>query len=126
MRTFSYYSTQIILIALSGYLAYLPTLKIDLFSWGNSKNNGLYLLIVPMILLPLIIGFSIVKYLIVRKADISFLFKNSFILTILVALLDTLILLASGSSGGLVAVTVISISLTFFLLIETLLFKRLI
>jgi hypothetical protein len=112
------------LIALFGYLAYLPTLKIDFFSWGNSKNDGLYLLVVPMILLPLIIVFSIIKYLILRKIDTTFLFRNSFILTIVVVLLDTFILLVSGSNGGLMTVTLVTITLTIFLLVEMILFKK--
>lgn len=124
MRTVLYYFVQFVLIASLIYLAYLPTLKIDFFPWGNNKNDGLYLLVVPMVLLPMLLVFSLLKYFIVRKADTSVFFKWTFTFTIFIGVLNTLIVSVSSSNEGLFAVTLISLSVSAFLFIEVIRFTR--
>ncbi len=124
MKKVIYFLTQIVLITSFLYLAYLPTLKIDFFSWGNNKNDGLYLLVVPMILLPLLIVFSVLKYFVVKKAKVSIFFKWTFSFTIFIGILNTLIVSVSSSNGGLLAVTSISLAVSTFLLIEVIMFFR--
>jgi hypothetical protein len=124
MRSLLYYLVQIVLIGSFFYMAYLPTLKIDFFSWGNNHNDGLYLLVVPMILLPLVIVFSLLKYWIVRKMNDAVFLRWSFLVTIVAAALNTLIVSVSSSNFGLLTATVVSAIVIILLLIETFLAQK--
>lgn len=123
MRIILFYSNQLILVALLIYLAYLPTLKTDVFNWGNTNNDGLYLLVVPIVLLPLVIFFSTVKYLIIRKIDAPIAYKFSFILPVVIVLLDSLILSTSSSNVGFLSVAIMIFIASLLLLLEMILFK---
>ena len=59
------------------YESYLQTFKLDVFPWGNSNNDGLYLLIIPYILLPSLLILLSLKWLILRKSTIANYFKSS-------------------------------------------------
>jgi hypothetical protein len=119
MRSLLYYFVQIVLIGSFFYMAYLPTLKIDFFTWGNNHIDGLYLLVVPMILLPLVIVFSLLKYWIVRKMNNAVFLKLAFLITIVAATLNTLIVSVSSSNFGLLTATVLSGIVVVLLLAET-------
>lgn len=49
------------------YAGYLNTLKIDFFSWGNSNVDGLYLLVIPIVILPAVLILSILEWFMIRK-----------------------------------------------------------
>ncbi len=56
------------------YSGYLISLLIDWFPWGKS-NDGLYLLFIPIVVLPGLFLFSCFEWMMVRKFEISNIMK---------------------------------------------------
>ncbi len=62
MRLYFFYLNQLMLIAVVLFAAVLPSFTSDRVPWGNSKNDGLYLLVIPLYLFPLVIFFLCLKH----------------------------------------------------------------
>jgi hypothetical protein len=118
MRLTLYRINQFLLVIALVYLAYLPTILVDYFSWGSSKRDGLYLLIVPFGLLPLIIILSVAKYLIVRKMAVSQFVKFNFVLSIAVVLIDTIIVTESVSNVPFLIASLVTLALGLYFIFE--------
>lgn len=69
------------------YMAYLQTFKLDAFTWGNSSNDGLYLLVIPLILLPSIFILGMIKWALVRNSNAPIYLKRSHFMYIALSLL---------------------------------------
>jgi hypothetical protein len=82
--------------AICFFISYLPTLTVDLFPWGNSTTDGLYLLIVPLFLMPLILVLSVVKWLLARRTTLPDYIKYSWTLLIWLGLTVIFPLIADG------------------------------
>ncbi len=94
MRIILLYICQII-IALGFYsLAYMATLRLDFFEWGSSQQDGLYMLMVPIVLLPTILVSSLVKYFVTRKLPIESTYKWSFMGSMVSSIICTLLAVA--------------------------------
>jgi hypothetical protein len=78
------------------YVSYLPTLTMDLFPWGDSTRDGLYLLIVPIFLIPLILVLSLIKWTLLRKLALPNYIKFSWTLLIWLGLTVIFPLIADG------------------------------
>ncbi len=78
------------------YVSYLPTLTMDLFPWGDSTRDGLYLLIVPIFLIPLILVLSLIKWTLLRKLALPSYIKFSWTLLIWLGLTVIFPLIAGG------------------------------
>ncbi len=50
------------------YIGYLNTSKIDQFARGDSRNDGLHLLVVPTVILPTLLVLSFLVWLVTRKS----------------------------------------------------------
>jgi hypothetical protein len=98
----------------------MATLRLDFFEWGNSQNDGLYLLFVPMVLLPTILVSSVVKYLVTKKLEIENIYKWSFMGTIISSLVCTFLTVADE----LWPIVVLSILTTLAIVIETITLSR--
>jgi hypothetical protein len=92
LKPMLFYLIQITLSVLFLYLAYLPTDLMDFFQWGSSQTDGLYLLIVPLILLPSIIILSIFKFFIVKKTTSKIFYRWSYMVTILSIVICTFLI----------------------------------
>jgi drug/metabolite transporter (DMT)-like permease len=124
VKTILFYCIQIALILLSGYMAYVPTLRVDFFSWGSSKVDGLYLLVVPIMLLPSILLFSFLKFLLLRRTNEPMLVGLSFVVSAFVSFLITIIVALSDSNEGMFIATLLSFFLTVFYIVEAFIFFR--
>ena len=124
MRIFLFYVNQFILMALLGYLACWPTLKTGTLFLVKSKGQGLYWLEVPGGLLALVIVFSILKYLMIRRMSFSAYFKWGFLLTVVISAVDSLLVSVSISSIGFLIVTFLTLAWIFILLIEMILARK--
>jgi hypothetical protein len=82
--------------AICFFISYLPTLTLDLFPWGSSTTDGLYLLIVPLFLIPLILVLSVVKWLLTRRTTLPHYIKYSWTLLIWLGLTVIFPLIADG------------------------------
>ncbi len=71
------YLVQLILTISFFYMAYLQTFMLEVFEWGNVNNDGLYLLLIPFIVLPIILIAGLVKWMVLRKLRIDILFRIS-------------------------------------------------
>lgn len=120
MRLIVFYISQTLLGVAFYNLTYLPTLRLDLFEWGNSNNDGLYLLFVPFVLLPTILVISTIKYFVTRKLDLETFYKWSFIISIASSLICTLLVFADV----LWPTVIISLLTTMFIVIETIILSR--
>jgi hypothetical protein len=98
----------------------MATLRLDFFEWGNSQNDGLYMLIVPIVLLPTILISSIIKYLVTKKLPIEDIYKWTFIGSIVLSLICTLLAVADA----LWPTVVISLLTTLAIAIETIIVSR--
>ncbi len=58
-------------------MAYLQTFMLEEFKWGNVNNDGLYFLVIPFIVLPIIFTLGLVKWMILRKLSIDILLRIS-------------------------------------------------
>ena len=79
----------IILFMLFGnylHIAYLYSLKVDVFPWGNEDRDGLYLLFLQIENLPILIILIILKYFVSRKSKYYYI-KYSYILYMLFGLI---------------------------------------
>lgn len=61
----------IIKVAAFVYTAYLISLLIDWFPWGQSNRDGLYLLFIPILVLPTTFLLTCFEWLVLRKFEIS-------------------------------------------------------
>jgi len=68
----------------------------DLFPWGDSTRDGLYLLIVPIFLIPLILVLSLIKWTLLRKLALPNYIKFSWTLLIWLGLIVIFPLIAGG------------------------------
>jgi hypothetical protein len=82
--------------AICFFISYLPTLTLDLFPWGSSTTDGLYLLFVPLFLIPLILVLSVVKWLLTRRTTLPHYIKYSWTLLIWLGLTVIFPLIADG------------------------------
>ncbi len=57
------------------YSAYLQSFKVDYFLWGTN-NDGLFLLVIPLIILPILVLLSIMKWFLIKRSNISAIIKN--------------------------------------------------
>lgn len=94
MRIILLYICQIVIAFAFYSLAYLATLRLDFFEWGNSQQHGLYMLMVPIVLLPTILVSSLVKYLVTRKLPIESTYKWSFMGSMVSSIICTLLAVA--------------------------------
>jgi uncharacterized membrane protein len=98
----------------------MATLRLDFFEWGNSQNDGLYMLMVPMVLLPTILISSIIKYFLTKRLPIENVYKWTFIGSIVLSLICTLLAVADA----LWPTVVISLLTTLAIVIETVMVSR--
>ncbi len=95
------------------FIIYLLSLKMDIFYWGDQTNDGLYLIIIPMYLFPLILILSFIKWLLLRKINLPFYIRGSQILYIFIcmviiviislSILDSLISIFLSAFAGILA-----------------------
>ena len=83
------------------YTAYLQTYMMDEFKWGSSNHDGLYLLVIPVVLLPLLIVLNSLKWFILRRLDIDFYLKRSHFLYVSLGLLIFIFASLEGYAIGL-------------------------
>lgn len=69
---------------------------------GDNHVDGLYLLVIPFMLLPLIILFITVKYLIVRKRLARSIVRKSTFYQTLLPICAGIVAMGAGSNGALV------------------------
>lgn len=115
MRLILFYIIQTLLVVTFLNVAYLPTLRLDFFEWGNSQNDGLYLLFMPMVFLPTILVVSTIKYFVTKKLKSDNPYKWSFLISIASGLICTLLVFADA----LWATLVISMLTVIVIVIET-------
>ena len=120
MRIILLYICQTLLGLAFYELAYMATLRLDFFEWGNSQNDGLYMLMVPIVLLPTILVSSVIKYFVTKKLPIEDVYKWTFIGSIVLSLICTLLAVADV----LWPTVVISILTTLAIVIETIIVSR--
>jgi hypothetical protein len=120
MKTVLYYICQVLLGLAFYNLAYMATLRLDFFEWGNSQNDGLYMLIVPIVLLPTILVSSTIKYFVTKRLPIEDIYNWSFIVSIVLSLICTLLAVADA----LWSTVVISLLTTLAIVIETIIVSR--
>ena len=120
MRLILYYICQALLGLAFYNLGSLATDRLDYFEWGNSKSDGLYLLMVPVVLLPIILVASLVKYLVTKKMDIENTYKWSFIGSIVSSVVCTLFVIADT----LWPAVILSILTVILIVIETIILSR--
>ena len=120
MRTILFYVCQTLLGLAFYELAYMATLRLDFFEWGNSQNDGLYLLFVPMVLLPTILVASIIKYFVTKKLNVENIYKWSFLVTIGSIVISTFLAVIDALWPTLV----ISLLTTLAIIIETIVLSR--
>jgi len=120
MRIILLYICQTLLGLAFYNLAYMATLRLDFFEWGNSQNDGLYLLFVPIVILPTILITSAIKYLVTKKLDVEKFYKWSFIGTIILSLVCSVL----AVSDTMWPTVVISLLTTLALVIETIILSR--
>jgi hypothetical protein len=72
----------------------MATLRLDFFEWGSSQQDGLYMLMVPIVLLPTILVSSLVKYFVTRKLPIESTYKWSFMGSMVSSIICTLLAVA--------------------------------
>jgi hypothetical protein len=120
MKTILYYICQALLGLAFYNLAYMATLRLDFFEWGNSQNDGLYMLIVPLVLLPTILISSIIKYFVTKRLPIEDIYKWTFIGLIILSLICTFLAVADA----LWPTVVISLLATVAIVIETVIVAR--
>ena len=120
MKYFFYYLIQLILISLFGWLSYLPTRMLDFFAWGNSRSDSLYLLFVPVVLLPLIIFVSILKYYLLARTKVRSFYKQSYKISIAGVFIITAVLIFWESNLGFLAAVILALAIVVFPLMETL------
>lgn len=101
MRRKLYFVNQLLLVLLFAYYMMLPTFLVDYFPWGNSNNDGLYMLVIPIVFYPLIIFFAVVKYLIVRKRLIRRISKRSTFFQMLLPIIAGIAAMGGGSNEAL-------------------------
>ncbi len=78
-----------ILIAVSfGCMAYLQTYLINYFEWGSTNNDGLFMIIVPLYVMPILFLLLLIKGVVLRKLKLPVIVKKSyiayFVLTVLI------------------------------------------
>ena len=122
MRIFIYYILQSVLILIVFFAAVLPTFLIDV-PWGDSRRDGLFLLVIPVYLLPLTLILTLFKFLLIRGKIKERKYKRSMIYPTM------MILLASGlaASDSIVAVFLsvgLSLWLFVFMTIEMFTIKK--
>jgi hypothetical protein len=115
-----FYVSQTLLAIAFYNLAYLPTMRIDFFKWGNSNTDGLYLLVVPFVLLPTILVTSMIKYLVTKKLDIENIYKWTFVISIFTSVTCTLLVFADA----LWPTVVIALLTVIAIVIETIILSR--
>jgi len=93
---------------------------LDFFEWGNSQTDGLYLLFVPVVILPTIVVTSIIKYLVTKKLAVETFYKSSFIGSIILSLVCS----ALTVSDVMWPAVVISLLSTLALVIETVMLSK--
>ncbi|MEH0154511.1 hypothetical protein V6R21_10230 [Limibacter armeniacum] len=120
MRIILFYLGQALLGLAFYELAYMATLRLDFFEWGNSQNDGLYLLFVPMVLLPIILVASIVKYFVTKKMNVENIYKWSFLVTIGSIVISTFLAVIDA----LWLTLVISLLTILTIIIETIILSR--
>jgi len=123
MRSFLFYFIQISLILALAYVAYLPTIRLDMFYWGNSKYDGLYLLVIPLAFLPVVILLSVLKFLVVRKRVQSDDFKWSFMVSIGAVSFDCLLLVYDSDTAYLI-ITFGTLIVCMLLAVEMILIRK--
>ena len=120
MKTILYYICQALLGFAFYNLAYMATLRLDFFKWGNSQNDGLYMLMVPIVLLPTILVSSIIKYFLTKKLPLENVYKWTFLGSIVLSLICTLLAVADV----LWPTVVIAFLTTVTIVIETIIVSR--
>ena len=109
---------QLSLFGLFCYLSFLPTVRMDFFSWGDRRADGLYLVIVPIVILPMVTFLSIVKYLFQWRANIS-IFKHSALAGWVSVFLCTFIIIVSDAGKTAIVSVVLSVLTCIFLVYES-------
>jgi hypothetical protein len=104
MRILFYYIIQSILIFIILYAAILPTLLLDV-PWGSSKNDGLFLLVIPIYLLPLTLFFSLIKVFLIKRKVKERKYRRSAIYPIMMLLLDTGVASSASLFGVIFSIT---------------------
>ncbi len=115
MRIIILYICQTLLGLAFYNLTYMATLRLDFFEWGNSQHDGLYLLFVPIVILPTILITSVVKYFVTKKLDVEIFYKWSFTGYIFLSLICSSLVVADVMWAGVV----ISLLTMLVLIIET-------
>src|SRR5262245_52272963 len=78
----------LVLVFLFSNVASLQMKKIDLFNEHAQSEDGLYLLIVPFVFIPVVFIFSIIKWAILRNSHLPRYIRLSHILYIVAILLS--------------------------------------
>lgn len=95
MRIILFYIIQTLLVLTFLNVAYLPALGIDFFG-GSSNADGLYLLAVPIVLLPTILFVSIIKYFVTKNMKSERIYKWSFLISIATGVICTLLVIVDA------------------------------
>ncbi|MDH5609352.1 MAG: hypothetical protein OEY56_07715 [Cyclobacteriaceae bacterium] len=105
------------------YAGYLNTYLLDFFAWGNSTRDGLYLLVVPVGILPAILVLSVLEWAVIRKIKIPAYVKASLYGSVFIGLIVTFcsifemywtgfVIACLGSVGILIELIIIANPLT--------------
>lgn len=65
--------------------------KLNFFPWGNTDNDGLSFLVLPICIGPIMILLSICKYLIIRTLEINLFYKTNYLIIALLSVSPILI-----------------------------------
>jgi hypothetical protein len=103
------------------FAAVLPSFTSDRVPWGNSKNDGLYLLVIPLYLFPLVIFLSVLKAFLVKGKDKKS--KSRLFYPMMILLLDTALITSASEIAFLFAI-MLSLILCVALVRETLSIKN--
>ena len=127
MRLVLFYVSQTMLVVALYNLTYLPTISMDFFEWGNSNTDGLYLLVVPFVLLPTILVASIIKYWVTKKLNIEDKYKWSFLVSIVSVIICTFLVVIDALWPTVVIafLTMVTIIIETFIVSRQLMSKKL-
>ena len=127
MRIVLLYGCQTLLVVALYNLTYLPTIRIDFFEWGNSNTDGLYLLLVPFVLLPTILVISVIKYFVTKKLNFEKMYRWSFLVSIVSVIICTFLVVVDALWPTVVIsfLTMVTIIIETFIISRQLLIKKL-
>ncbi len=84
----------LLLLVFSSAIVYTISFRIDIFEWGSSKTDGLFIIVIPVWIVPTAYIALIIKWIVDKKLVIKSKFEN-YILFILYTLIGFLVLFDS-------------------------------